>query len=138
MTSILQLRLGSAINDRPLSSLTSFSFRDSSASTISAWPPGCRGLGRRHQWRTSSLEPCSHSLSYVCRYVVPVTKAFLRLDVRRWCMMMGQRALSFLLESLRFASPTRFRGLYLYPSSPVYTTKYIRARRKGIFLYLFL
>src|SRR5215204_2353125 len=96
-TSIFTFRLGSAVNDRPLSSLISFSSRDNSASTILSLAARMSRLGALPpvaDFFTITMELLAFFSGF--RHTVPVCKGFLRPRTRRWWYYGGPEGTAFL------------------------------------------
>src|SRR5215204_6093091 len=117
-TSILHLRLGSAMNLRPLSSLTSLSSRDSSASTIRSLAARISRLGAPPLFPADFFTITIHLLAFsrVVRHAVPAAKPYCALEVDAGVIMVGQEAPPSLSQSSRSTSAKRSRGLSFYPS----------------------
>src|SRR5918998_4580321 len=100
-TSTFTFRLGSAMNVRPLSRLTSLSSRDSSASTIRSVAARISRLGTPPLFPADFFTITIHLLafSWVVRHAVPTAKPYCALEVGADVIMIGQRAPPSDLES---------------------------------------
>src|SRR5688500_5293153 len=93
-TSTFTFKLGSAMNVRPLSSLTSLSSRDSSASTIRSLAARISRLGTPPLFPADFFTKTIHLLSFsqVIRHAVPAAKPYCALVVGADVIIVGQEA----------------------------------------------